>query len=236
MKKPGSHGAGKKPISGKRRMAERLKTAHGRTPSQQKWLRRQLNDPYVAAAREQGFRSRAAFKLSEMDDRYHLLKRGMRVLDLGATPGGWSQVAARQVGSGTPGGGSVLAVDINEMDPLPDVTFLLQDFLEEGAEEKIKAALGGAPDAVLSDMAAPATGHRQTDHLRIMALCESATAFAMEILAPGGFYLCKVLQGGTEKVLLAELKAKFATVRHVKPPASRQDSAELYVLAVGKRE
>ncbi len=235
MKKPGPGGASKKPISGKRRMAERLKTAMGRTPSQQKWLRRQLNDPYVAAAREQGYRSRAAFKLSEMDDRYHLLKRGMRVLDLGATPGGWSQVAAKQVGAGTPGGGTVLAVDINEMGALPDVTFLLQDFLEEGAEEKIKAALGGAPDAVLSDMAAPATGHRQTDHLRIMALCEAATAFAMEILAPGGFYLCKVLQGGTEKWLLAELKAKFATVRHVKPPASRQDSAELYVLAVGKK-
>ncbi len=228
-------GAGKQPISGKRRMAERLKTAIGRTPSQQKWLRRQLNDPYVAAAREQGYRSRAAFKLTEMDDRYHLLKRGMRVLDLGATPGGWSQVAARQVGVGTPGGGTVLAVDINEMGALPDVTFLLQDFLEEGAEAKIKAALGGAPDAVLSDMAAPATGHRQTDHLRIMALCEAATAFAMDILAPGGFYLCKVLQGGTEKVLLAELKAMFATVRHVKPPASRTDSAELYVLAVGKK-
>ncbi len=189
----------------------------------------------MAAAREQGYRSRAAFKLSEMDDRYHLLKRGMRVLDLGATPGGWSQVAAQKVGAGTPGGGTVLAVDINEMDALPNVEFLLQDFLEEGAEDKIKAALGGAPDAVLSDMAAPATGHRQTDHLRIMALCEAATAFAMEILAPGGFYLCKVLQGGTEKVLLAELKSKFATVRHVKPPASRQDSAELYVLAVGKK-
>jgi 23S rRNA (uridine2552-2'-O)-methyltransferase len=220
---------------GKRRMAERLKTAHGRTPSQQKWLRRQLNDPYVAAAREQGYRSRAAFKLAEMDERYRLLRRGMRVLDLGATPGGWSQVAARKVGAGEAGGGTVLAVDLNEMGALPDVAFLLQDFLEEGAEEKIRAALGGPADAVLSDMAAPATGHRQTDHLRIMALCEAATAFAFGVLAPGGFFLCKVLQGGTEKVLLAELKRRFASVRHVKPPASRSDSAELYVLATGKR-
>ncbi|MEZ5926430.1 MAG: RlmE family RNA methyltransferase [Hyphomicrobiaceae bacterium] len=216
-------------------MAERLKTARGRTPSQQKWLRRQLNDPYVAAAREQGYRSRAAFKLAEIDARYKLLKRGMRVLDLGATPGGWSQVAARKVGVGTPDGGTVLAVDINEMAALPGVSFLQQDFLEEGAEAAITAMLGGAPDAVLSDMAAPATGHRQTDHLRIMALCEAAAAFAMEILAPGGFFLCKVLQGGAERSLLEALKQNFAVVRHVKPPASRADSAELYVLATGFR-
>lgn len=232
MSKPTGGG---KTGAGKRRMATRLKTAKGRTPSQQRWLRRQLNDPYVAAAREQGYRSRAAFKLAEMDERYHLLKRGMRVLDLGATPGGWSQVAAKQVGAGEAGGGAVLAVDINDMDALPGVTFLKQDFLEEGAEERIRAALGGAPDAVLSDMAAPATGHRQTDHLRIMALCEAAAAFAMEILAPGGLFLCKVLQGGTERALLDELKRQFATVRHVKPPASRADSAELYVLATGFR-
>ncbi|MFO1171195.1 MAG: RlmE family RNA methyltransferase [Hyphomicrobiaceae bacterium] len=216
-------------------MAERLKTAKGRTPSQQRWLRRQLNDPYVAAARDQGYRSRAAFKLAEMDERYHLLKRGMRVLDLGATPGGWSQVAAKKAGVGEVAGAAVLAVDINDMDALPGVTFLKQDFLEEGAEERIRAALGGAPDAVLSDMAAPATGHRQTDHLRIMALCEAAAAFAMEILAPGGLFLCKVLQGGTERALLDELKRQFAVVRHVKPPASRADSAELYVLATGFR-
>jgi 23S rRNA (uridine2552-2'-O)-methyltransferase len=226
---------GKGGDGGKRRMAARLKTAIGRTPSQQKWLRRQLNDPYVAAAREQGYRSRAAFKLSEIDERYHLLKRGMRVLDLGATPGGWSQVAAKAVGAGTRGGGTVLAVDLNEMGALPDVAFLLQDFLEDGAEEKIRVALGGLADAVLSDMAAPATGHRQTDHLRIMALCEAAVSFAMEILAPGGFFLCKVLQGGTEKALLDQLKQRFVSVRHVKPPASRTDSAELYVLAVGFR-
>lgn len=232
MSKPTGDG---KAGSGKRRMATRLKTAKGRTPSQQRWLRRQLNDPYVAAAREQGYRSRAAFKLAEMDERHHLLKRGMRVLDLGATPGGWSQVAARKVGAGEPGGGAVLAVDINDMDSLPGVSFLKQDFLEEGAEERIREALGGAPDAVLSDMAAPATGHRQTDHLRIMALCEAAAAFAMEILAPGGLLLCKVLQGGTERALLDELKRQFATVRHVKPPASRTDSAELYVLATGFR-
>jgi 23S rRNA (uridine2552-2'-O)-methyltransferase len=216
-------------------LTERLKSARGRTPSQQRWLRRQLNDPYVAAAREQGYRSRAAFKLAEIDVRYRLLRRGMRVLDLGAAPGGWSQVAAKTVGAGSPGGGSVLAVDINDMDALPGVTFLRQDFLAEGAEEQIRAALGGPADAVLSDMAAPATGHRQTDHLRIMALAEAAAAFAMEVLAPGGFFLCKVLQGGTEAALLANLKRRFATVRHVKPPASRTDSAELYVLATGFR-
>jgi 23S rRNA (uridine2552-2'-O)-methyltransferase len=216
-------------------LTERLKSARGRTPSQQRWLRRQLNDPYVAAAREQGYRSRAAFKLAEIDVRYRLLRRGMRVLDLGAAPGGWSQVAAKTVGAGSPGGGSVLAVDINDMDALPGVTFLRQDFLAEGAEEQILAALGGPADAVLSDMAAPATGHRQTDHLRIMALAEAAAAFAMEVLAPGGFFLCKVLQGGTEAALLANLKRRFATVRHVKPPASRTDSAELYVLATGFR-
>lgn len=232
MKKPTG---GDKTGSGKRRMAERLKTAKGRTPSQQRWLRRQLNDPYVAAAREQGYRSRAAFKLAEIDERYHLLKRGMRVLDLGATPGGWSQVAAKKAGVGEVASAAVLAVDINDMDALPGVTFLKQDFLEEGAEERIREALGGAPDAVLSDMAAPATGHRQTDHLRIMALCEAAAAFAMEILAPGGLFLCKVLQGGTERALLDELKRQFAVVRHVKPPASRADSAELYVLATGFR-
>lgn len=232
MKKPtGSDKSG----GGKRRMAERLKTAKGRTPSQQRWLRRQLNDPYVAAAREQGYRSRAAFKLAEMDERYHLLKRGMRVLDLGATPGGWSQVAAKKTGVGEVAGAAVLAVDINDMDALPGVTFLKQDFLEEGAEERIREALGGAPDAVLSDMAAPATGHRQTDHLRIMALCEAAAAFAMEILAPGGLFICKALQGGTERALLDQLKRHFAVVRHVKPPASRADSAELYVLATGFR-
>jgi 23S rRNA (uridine2552-2'-O)-methyltransferase len=198
-------------------------------------LRRQLNDPYVAAARDQGYRSRAAFKLAEIDKRYHLLKRGMRVLDLGAAPGGWSQVAARKVGAETPGGGMVLAVDVNEMGALPGVTLLLQDFLEEGAEDRIRSLLGGPADAVLSDMAAPATGHRQTDHLRIMALAEAAAAFAMEILTPGGIFLCKVLQGGTERALLDELKRRFAAVRHVKPPASRADSAELYVLAMGFR-
>lgn len=235
MRKLGRGGRTKGPAGGKRRMVERLKTTRGRTPSQQKWLRRQLNDPYVAAARDQGYRSRAAFKLAEIDKRYHLLKRGMRVLDLGAAPGGWSQVAAMRVGAGTPGGGIVLAVDVNEMGALPGMTFLRQDFLAEGAEETIRAALGGPADAVLSDMAAPATGHRQTDHLRIMALAEAAAAFALGILTPGGIFLCKVLQGGTERALLDELKRSFAAVRHVKPPASRADSAELYVLATGFR-
>ena len=222
---------------GKRQLAVRLKSAHKLSASSQKWLERQLNDPYVAAARAQGMRSRAAFKLQQIDERYKLLKPGMLIVDLGATPGGWSQVAAKAVHAGSVSrkGGRVVAVDINPMEPLPDVIFLLQDFHAEDAEDKIKALLGGPVDAVFSDMAEPATGHRQTDHLRIMALAEGAAAFAMDILAPGGFFLCKVLQGGTERDLLTMLKHGFATVRHVKPEASRADSAELYVLATGFR-
>ena len=233
-----SGGGGGKPkdaLKGKRVLAKRLKTARGRTVSSQRWLERQLNDPYVSAAKAEGYRSRAAFKLAEMDQKHHLLKPGMRVLDLGAAPGGWSQVAARQVRSGEPGGGRVLAVDINPMDALPGVEFIQLDFLAEGAEEAIEAALGGKADAVLSDMAAPATGHKLTDHLRIMALCEAALAFALTVLEEGGFFLCKVLQGGTEGEMLATMKRYFRSVRHVKPPASRADSAELYVLASGFR-
>jgi len=236
MKKPlGGKPGRPKTGAGARNLKTRVKTAGKRTVSSQSWLLRQLNDPFVAAARAQGLRSRAAFKLQQMDDRYHLFRPGMRVLDLGAAPGGWSHVAARLVGTAQGKSGTVVAVDINPMEPLPGVTVMLEDFLAEGAEARIKAVLGGEADAVLSDMAAPATGHRQTDHMRIMALAETALLFACETLKPGGFFVCKVLQGGTERELLAMLKKSFAVVRHVKPEASRSDSAELYVLATGFR-
>jgi 23S rRNA (uridine2552-2'-O)-methyltransferase len=209
----------------------RLKPDKRRTPSSRAWLERQINDPYVARAKREGFRSRAAYKLAEIDDKFHLLKPGARVVDLGAAPGGWSEVAARRVGSG----GRVVALDILDMKPVPGVDFLQLDFLDHSAPERLKAILRGKAEVVLSDMAANATGHRQTDHLRIMALAEAAADFAREVLADGGTFLCKVLQGGTEAALLAELKRDFATVKHVKPPASRSDSAELYLLARGFR-
>jgi 23S rRNA (uridine2552-2'-O)-methyltransferase len=202
-----------------------------KTPSSRRWLERQLNDPYVARARREGYRSRAAFKLAEIDDKHHLLKPGARVVDLGAAPGGWSQVAAKRVGPR----GRVVAVDILAMEPIPGVEFKQLDFLDPRAPDEIKAMLGGPADVVLSDMAPNATGHRQTDHLRIMALVEAAAEFAREVLKPGGAFLAKVIQGGTEGALLATLKREFASVKHVKPAASRPDSAELYVLATGYR-
>ena len=209
----------------------KLKPGKNRTASSRAWLERQINDPYVARAKREGFRSRAAYKLAEIDDKFHLLKAGARVVDLGAAPGGWSEVAARRVGPS----GRVVALDILEMKPIAGIDVLQIDFLDESAPAKLKALLGGKADVVLSDMAANATGHRQTDHLRIMALAEAAALFAREVLAPGGAFLCKVLQGGTEAGLLAELKRDFETVKHVKPPASRSDSAELYLLAKGYR-
>ena len=209
----------------------RLKDEKRRKPSSRAWLERQIKDPYVARAKREGFRSRAAYKLAEIDDKYHLLKPGARVVDLGAAPGGWSEVAARRVGAG----GRVVALDILDMKPIAGVDFLKLDFLDETAPERLKTMLGGRADLVLSDMAANATGHRQTDHLRIMGLAEAAADFAREVLAAGGSFLCKVLQGGTEAELLAELKRDFASVKHVKPPASRTDSAELYLLARGFR-
>jgi 23S rRNA (uridine2552-2'-O)-methyltransferase len=217
-----------------RRLKTRVKTGKGRTLSSKLWLERQLNDPYVARAKRQGYRSRAAFKLAEIDDRHRFLKAGARVVDLGAAPGGWSQVAAKRVGAAG-GRGRVVAVDILDMPAIPGVEFLHCDFLDAAAPAKIKAALGGLADVVLSDMAPNATGHRQTDHLRIMALAEASAEFAREVLAPGGTFLAKVLQGGTEGALLAALKRDFASVRHVKPAASRAESAELYVLATGFR-
>jgi 23S rRNA (uridine2552-2'-O)-methyltransferase len=227
MKKPGG--------SGHRGLRQRVKTARHRKASSQRWLARQLNDPYVARSKQEGLRSRAAYKLAEIDDRFDLLKKGMRVIDLGAAPGGWSQVAALRTGS-TDADPRVIAIDYLAIDPLPGVVAIDKDFLAEDAEAAIRAALRGErADVVLSDMAAPTTGHRATDHLRIMALCEAAADFARRTLAPGGAFLAKVFRGGTEAALLVDLKRDFAKVQHVKPPASRADSPELYVLARGFR-
>jgi 23S rRNA (uridine2552-2'-O)-methyltransferase len=209
----------------------RLKDQKTRTLSSRTWLERQLADPYVARARRGGYRSRAAFKLIEIDDKYRLLKHGARVVDLGAAPGGWSEIAAKRIGPS----GRIIALDILDFKPMTGVEFLKLDFLDETAPDRLKELLGGKADVVLSDMAANTTGHRQTDHLRIMALAEAAVLFAREVLAKSGSFLCKVLQGGTEAALLAELKRDFETVKHVKPPASRTDSAELYLLAKGFR-
>ena len=219
---------------GGRDLKVRVKSGKGRSLSSKLWLERQLNDPYVARARREGFRGRAAYKLIEIDDKHHLFKKGARVVDLGAAPGGWSQVAARRAGAAE-GRGRVVAIDLLAMAPVPGVELIELDFLDPRAPEAIKARLGGPADVVLSDMAANATGHRRTDHVRIMALAEAATEFAREVLSPGGVFLCKVLQGGTEATLLASLKRDFTSVRHVKPAASRADSAELYLLATGFR-
>jgi 23S rRNA (uridine2552-2'-O)-methyltransferase len=221
--------------SGNRSLRIRVKSGGGRTPAQKRWLERQLNDPYVARAKREGWRSRAAYKLIEIDEKYRLLRPGARVVDLGAAPGGWSQVAAKRVGAGE-GRGRVVAIDLLDMPPIPGVDVLKLDFLAPEAPDRLKAMLDGEADLVLSDMAANATGHRQTDHLRIMALAEAAASFACEVLKPGGGFLCKVLRGGTEGALLAALKRDFAQVRHVKPAASRSDSAELYLLATGFRQ
>jgi 23S rRNA (uridine2552-2'-O)-methyltransferase len=215
---------------GDRRLKVRVKDKR-KTQSSRKWLERQLNDPYVARAKREGYRSRAAFKLIEIDDKHRLFKPGARVADLGAAPGGWSQVAAKRVGAQ----GRVVGIDILDMDEIPGVAFAKIDFLDPDAPDQLKDMLGGPADVVLSDMAANATGHRQTDHLKIMALVEAAAEFAGEVLRPGGSFLAKVIQGGTEGALLAALKRDFATVKHVKPAASRSDSAELYVLATGFR-
>jgi 23S rRNA (uridine2552-2'-O)-methyltransferase len=220
--------------SGARALKQRLKTARKRTLSSQKWLERQLNDPYVARAKREGYRSRAAYKLLELDDKYHLLKPGQRVVDLGAAPGGWSQIAAKRVDSAT-GKGRVVGIDLLPIDALPGVDFIQLDFLDESAPQTLVERLGGPADIVMSDMAANTTGHKKTDHLRIMGLAEAAIQFAREILAPGGAFIAKVFQGGTEGQLLADLKRDFTAVRHVKPAASRADSSELYVLATGFR-
>lgn len=212
----------------------RVKSKNKRTHSSHQWLSRQLNDPYVRKAHAEGYRSRAAFKLLEIDDKHKILKRGQRVVDLGAAPGGWSQIAADRVGSAK-GQGKVVAIDLLDIEPISGVEFAQMDFNDDDAPERLKEMLGGQADVVLSDMAANTIGHRQTDHLKIVALVELAADFAREVLAPGGTFIAKVLQGGTEGELLASLKRDFKVVKHIKPPASRKDSAELYVLATGFR-
>ena len=228
-------GRSRESSGGTRRLAVRLRTAKGRKLASTRWLTRQLNDPYVEEAKRRGYRSRAAFKLSEIDDKYHLLTPGMSVVDLGAAPGGWSQVAAQRIKVMT-GKGTVIAVDVVEMEPIWGVTALKLDLTDPDAAERIDDALNGKKaDLVMSDMHAPATGHKQTDHLRIMGLVEAALDVAEDVLAPGGTFLAKVLQGSAGKELVARLNSSFAKVRHVKPKASRTESAEMYVLATGFR-
>lgn len=222
---------------GQRELKTRVKTARGRKVSSTLWLQRQLNDPYVAAAKRDGYRSRAAYKLSELDDKARFLVPGARVVDLGCAPGGWCQVAVKRVNAlGEKQGkavGTVLGVDFQEVEPIAGATLMLLDFLEDEADIKVRDALGGEADVVLSDMAAFASGHRPTDHLRIIALAETAAYFAFDVLTPGGTFVAKVLHGGTENELLTMLKQRFTKVAHIKPPASRQDSAEMFVVATG---
>ncbi len=224
----GGQGGG---LGGARQLRERVRTARGRRPSSTRWLERQLNDPYVAEAKARGYRSRAAFKLLQLDEKLGLLKGAKRIVDLGAAPGGWTQVALQELGPEA----RVVAVDYLEMAPMAGATVLQLDFLDEDAPARIKAALDGSADLVLSDMAAPTTGHAATDHLRVIALAETALDFALEVLAPGGAFVAKVFQGGSERDLLETLKRNFERVRHVKPPASRAESSELYVVAQGFR-
>jgi 23S rRNA (uridine2552-2'-O)-methyltransferase len=216
--------------SGARPLSQRVKSARGRKTSSTRWLQRQLNDPYVSEAKREGWRSRAAYKLIQLDERYRFLKRGARVVDLGAAPGGWTQVAVACAGSG-----NVVAVDLNEIEPIDGAVILTMDATTPEALAAVREALGGEADVVLSDMAAPATGHRQTDHLRIIGLVEDALAVAESLLRPGGVFVAKVLQGGTETELLSRIKRRFAKVGHAKPEASRKDSREIYLVAQGFR-
>ena len=212
--------------SGRGRVPVKVKKDRGRTASSRAWLKRQLNDPYVAAARAKGYRSRAAFKLLELDEKFHLLKKGAKVLDLGAAPGGWSQVAAAR-------GATVVAADVLDIEPIPGVTFFQADLTDPEVPAMLKQALDGPADLVLTDMAAPTTGHRATDHIRTTALVEIALEVAEDCLKPGGAFVGKVFQGGSSNMLLARLKQAFREVKHVKPPASRAESVELYVVALG---
>ena len=219
---------------GGRALKTRVKTARKRSLSSTLWLERQLNDPFVAKAKREGFRSRAAYKLIEMAEKYKLFHPGQRIVDLGAAPGGWSQIAANAVKSAE-GKGRVIGIDLLEIDAIEGVEFRQMDFHDPDAPRKLREWLGGTADGVMSDMAANATGHRKTDHLRIVGLAELAIEFACDVLSPGGFFVAKVLQGGSENDLLMRLKKDFSTVKHLKPKASRADSAELYVLATGFR-
>ena len=230
---PGKQGAAGKP-AGTRDLRVKVKKAGKLKHSSQLWLERQLNDPYVKRAREMGYRSRAAFKLEEMDDRYKFLKPGQRLVDLGCAPGGWCQIAAARIGLDK-GKGRIVGIDLLPVDPIPGVDLVEMDFMDEEAPALLTQRLGGRADGVMSDMAANTTGHKKTDHIKIIALAEAALDFANDILAPGGFFLAKLFQGGESADLLAQLKRDFTTVRNVKPAASRSDSSELYVLATGYR-
>ncbi|WP_159999904.1 RlmE family RNA methyltransferase [Roseomonas sp. 18066] len=221
----------KSPTDGARGLTTRLRTAKGRTTASQKWLERQLNDPYVRAAKAAGWRSRAAFKIIELDEKYKLFRPGQRVVDLGAAPGGWTQVAVQRVGDR----GKVVGLDLLPMDVIPGATLLQGDFEDAAVEQEVLAALDGPADLVLSDMAPNTTGHNATDHLRILNLIELALHFGAKVLVPGGAFVAKVFQGGTERDMLNWLKRDFASVKHAKPPASRKDSAEMYVVAQGYR-
>ena len=223
---------------GQRDLKVRVKTAKGRRLSSTRWLERQLNDPYVRRAKAEGYRGRAAFKLIELDDKYRFLVPGVRVLDLGSAPGGWSQVAAARVNSEGAQGraqGRVVGLDLQEVEPIPGTEQHVLDFMSDDADATVKAWLGGPADVVMSDMAAASSGHKQTDHLRIVALCEAAADLAFDVLTPGGTFVAKVLAGGAEGTLQAELKRRFDRVANVKPPASRADSSEKYVVALGYR-
>jgi 23S rRNA (uridine2552-2'-O)-methyltransferase len=222
------------PRPGARSAAVKLKSKKKRKPSSQRWLERQLNDPYVEAARAAGYRSRAAYKLAELDDRFHILKPGQAVIDLGAAPGGWTQVIVARTRAPA-SGAKVVALDILDTDPIPGAEILKLDFMADEAPERLRAALGRAADVVVSDMAPATMGHAQTDHLRIVTLVEASYEFAREVLAPGGAFVAKVFQGGTESTLLQRMKADFTEVKHAKPPASRAESAEVYVVATGFR-
>ena len=219
-------------VASRRRESVRVKAKSRRSESSRQWLQRQLNDPYVAAAQKEGYRSRAAFKLLQLDEKFELLKPGMRIVDLGAAPGGWTQVVSKKFGKK---GGKLVALDILAMDPLEGVEILQMDFLADDAPEKLKKVLGGAADLVLCDMAPSATGHPATDHIRIMAMAELAAHFAVDVLAPGGAFVCKYFQGGAEKEVLNLLKKHFAKTRHAKPAASRAESSETYLVAQGFR-
>ncbi len=232
-RKPGSSGRGQ------RELRVRVKTARGRKLSSTRWLERQLNDPYVQRAKREGFRGRAAYKIAEIDDKFRFLVPGARVVDLGCAPGGWCQVAVERVNAlGERSGkrqGRVLGIDLQEVEPIPGAEIHQLDFLADGADDQVKAWLGGEADVVMSDMAAASSGHRQTDHLRIVALCEAAAELAYDVLAPGGTFVAKVLAGGAEAGLQARLKRNFEKVANIKPPASRADSSEKFVVATGFR-
>lgn len=216
-------------VASRRQATVKVKTARRRTNSSTRWLQRQLNDPYVSAAKDAGYRSRAAFKIIELNEKYRFFKQGMKVIDLGAAPGGWSQIVSQKMGKN----GKIVAIDLLPIEPIDGAEILEMDFLDDEAPDILKEKLGGEADLVLSDMAPATTGHKGTDHLRIMGLAENAAYFALEVLSPGGAFVCKLFQGGAEKDLLMQLKKSFTKVRHAKPSSSRSDSSEMFIVATG---